>query len=107
MDHIPTEEQETVLVYEYETDTWSLYTCVRKHITRLMKVFSEEQFDKISRNEDGRIIAVQIDGVPEAHVLMRDVPKGRKMTEEQRLAQRERLRKARAAKTSQKTSDVE
>lgn len=88
----PKEEREAVCVYEEETDTWSLYTCVRRHITRLQKIFGEEGFDKIDRDENGRIIAVQIDGVDPSHVSFRQKSKRKELSEEEREALAERAR---------------
>lgn len=88
---IPQDEQETICNYDYLTDSWSIYTNVRKHITRLTKVIGEERFDKISRSSDGRITEVTIDGLDHANVLMRAKPKERKQTEAQKKAFMERM----------------
>src|SRR5699024_11073159 len=80
----PKEERETVCVYEEETDSWSLYTCVRRHIKRLQKIFGEEGDYKIDREGEGRIIAVQIDGVDPSQVSFRNKAKSKELTEEQR-----------------------
>lgn len=32
------EERETTAVYDYVTNTWSIYTCVPRHMTKLRKI---------------------------------------------------------------------
>ncbi|CAM4407879.1 hypothetical protein FHS16_001757 [Paenibacillus endophyticus] len=49
----PNEEKETTANYDYIDDTWNVYTCVPKHITKLNKI-STPYWTEI---EDGRIIA--------------------------------------------------
>lgn len=80
----PKEERETVCVYEEETDSWRLYTCVRRHITRFQKIIGEEVFDRIERDGEGRIIAVEIAGVDPSQVSFRNKSKTKDMSEERR-----------------------
>ena len=91
VESVPGNEQETICNYDYPTDSWSIYTNVRKHITRLTKVIGVERFDKISRNSEGRITEVTINGLDHANVLMRAKPVKREMTEEQKQAFVERM----------------
>ena len=91
VESVPGYEQETICNYDYLTDSWSIYTNVRKHITRLSKVIGEERFDKVSRNSEGRITEVTINGLDHANVLMRAKPAKREMTEAQKQAFVERM----------------
>lgn len=89
----PQYEQETICNYDYMEDSWSIYTNVRKHITRLSKVIGEERFDMISRSSDGRITEVHIDGLKHSQVSFRKESKP--MSEERKAQAAENLRKAR------------
>lgn len=87
------DERETVCIYEEATNTWSIDTSVRKHITKLLRIFSEDECSRIDRAEDGRIIGVLIEGAGHSQVGFRNKPKP--IPEEQRKAAAERLAKAR------------
>lgn len=93
---VPREEQETIANYEYETDTWNIYTCVQKHITKLFKIFDESDCSKIWRNEDGRILAIEIEGASHEQVSFRNKSKKKELTEEERKAIAERLQRNRS-----------
>src|SRR5699024_3945903 len=86
VENVPGNEQETICNYDYLTDSWSIYTNVRKHITRLTKVIGEKRFDKISRNSEGRITEVTINGLDHANVRMRAIPAKSEMSEAQKQA---------------------
>ena len=92
------EERETITNYDELTDSLSFYTNVRRHITKLVKIFGEDGFDKVGVDEEGRILEIHINNVDERHMLIRDIPKERKMSEEEKQAVAERLRKARESK---------
>lgn len=49
------EERETVCTYDNVTDLWTVYTCVQKHITKLMKIAEPVWIEK----EDDRISAAR------------------------------------------------
>jgi len=38
---IPNEEKETTCVYDFVEDSWTVYSCVPRHITKLRKVAGE------------------------------------------------------------------
>ena len=92
---VPGEEQETVCVYDYELDSWSLYTCVRKHITRLTKIFSEDEIDRVFKDDSGRIVAIQIDDVDPSQVSFRNKSKKKNLSDEEKREIAERMKKAR------------
>lgn len=94
----PKEERETITHYDELTDSLSFYTNVRRHITKLIKIFGEDGFDKVGVDEQGRILEIHINNVDERHMLIRDIPKGRKLTEEQRQEVAERFKRARENK---------
>lgn len=50
----PRDEQETSAVYDPVTDQWTVYSTLKRHITRLQKVGGEPVQKEV---EDGRIIA--------------------------------------------------
>lgn len=87
----PKEERETIAVYEEMTDTWSIYSNVRKHITKLTKIFGEDGFDKAGIDDDGRLMEVTKDDVDHGQVSFRN--KKKPMSEEQRAKAAERMRK--------------
>ena len=95
---IPLEERETLANYEEITDTWSIYSSVRKHITKLTKIFSEDDISKVTVNENGTITEIFIEGASFEQVSFRNKSKPRVMTDEQREEAAERLRKARLNK---------
>ncbi|AOH53334.1 hypothetical protein ABE28_003140 [Peribacillus muralis] len=86
------EEQETSLVFDNSTGEWTVYSTVPKHIRKLSKL--TELF--VLESEDDRPIAVR-GTLTEKQVSMKNIPKKREMTEEQRQQAAERLSKARNA----------
>jgi hypothetical protein len=78
------EEQETVLVFDYFTGEWNVYSTVPKHIRKLMSLGEM----KIIESEDDRPIAVQ-GKLPEKFVAMR---KPKVVSDEQRAAMSERMK---------------
>lgn len=92
------EERETIATYDDINDTWSIYTNVRKHITKLLKIFTEEECTSIGKDSNGRIVEISIDGATHSQVSFRNKPKP--MSEEQKAAMADRLQKARENKSS-------
>lgn len=86
------EEQETSLVFDYSTGEWTVYSTVPKHIRKLANLTELI----VIESEDDRPIAVR-GTLTEKQVSMKNVPKKREMTEEQRQLAAERLFKARNA----------
>ncbi|WLR44525.1 hypothetical protein LC087_19350 (plasmid) [Bacillus carboniphilus] len=78
-------EQETVLVYETETDQWTVYSTVPKHIRKLEKITDITITEYDERNNPaaakGTLTAKQV-----------SMKKERVMSEEQRQAAAERMR---------------
>ena len=85
------EEQETVLVYSQLERTWNVYSTTPKHIRRLMELADM----KVLERDGDRPIAVQ-GTLTEKHIAIRKLRE--EMTEEQKLAAAERMRKARESK---------
>lgn len=79
------EERETVLVFEEETGTWSVYSTVAKHIRKLSSLCDIE----ILESEDGRPISVK-GTLKEKQVSMKQI---RVMSDEQRKKAAERMSK--------------
>ena len=86
------DEQETSLVFDNSTGDWTVYSTVPKHIRKLSNL--TELF--VIESEDDRPIAVR-GTLTEKQVSMKNIPKKREMTEEQRQQAAERLSKARNA----------
>lgn len=86
------DEQETSLVFDNSTGDWTVYSTVPKHIRKLSNLTELI----VLENEDGRPIAVR-GTLGEKQVSMKNLPKKRVMTEEQRQLAAERLSKARNA----------
>ena len=84
------DEQETSLVFDNSTGDWTVYSTVPKHIRKLSNL--TELF--VIESEDDRPIAVR-GTLTEKQVSMKNIPKKREMTEEQRQQAAERLSKAR------------
>lgn len=58
------DEQETVILYDYLTDTWSIETNVQKHITILMKKYPNVEVMYV--NKQGNPSAVRVNGIKNA-----------------------------------------
>ena len=58
------DEMETVILYDYLTDTWSIETNVQKHITILMKRYSNVEVVYV--NKEGNPTSVRVTGVKNA-----------------------------------------
>jgi N-acyl-L-homoserine lactone synthetase len=63
------DEQETTCVYDKSTDQWTVYTCARNHIGRLLRRFGEPFWKETEPDKHGkhRIIAARWT-VPESAV---------------------------------------
>ena len=84
-------ERETAMHCDDETKTWSIYTMQQRVITKLKKAGLEPT----TIQEDG---GHWFKDIPFDQVSFRQKSKGRNMTDEQRQATAERLKKAREAK---------
>lgn len=94
------EEQETICNYDRHTNTWSVYTCVAKHITKLTKLYGDPDWFQYSEDGNERIIAAKWEGLKSSQVSFRKESK-RVMTDEQKENAAERLRLAREKKNEQ------
>ena len=84
-------ERETAIHCDDEFKTWSIYTLQQKVITKLKRAGIEPHMIK----EDG---SHWYKDIPFNQISFRSESKGRTLTEEQRKAAAERLKKAREAK---------
>ncbi|SDJ61308.1 hypothetical protein [Paenibacillus naphthalenovorans] len=49
----PNEEKETTCIYDYTSKEWIVYTCVPRHITKLMKSCGEPFWKEEEENSKG------------------------------------------------------
>ncbi|EOQ07801.1 hypothetical protein [Bacillus cereus] len=86
-----TKEQETVLTYDNETKEWSAYSCVPKHIRKLLEIAGEENVTVIESDNDDKPLAVKCT-LEEKQVSMRKL---RQYSEDQKRRMAERMRAVR------------
>ncbi|MED2615465.1 hypothetical protein COF41_25805 [Bacillus toyonensis] len=86
-----TKEQETVLTFDNETKEWSAYSCVPKHIRKLVEIVGEENVTVIESDSDGNSLAVKC-MLQEKNVSMKRL---RTYSEDQKREMAERMRAVR------------
>ncbi|PFD95715.1 hypothetical protein COE15_19570 [Bacillus cereus] len=86
-----TKEQETVLNFDNETKEWSAYSCVPKHIRKLVELVGEENVTVIESDDDGKPLAVKCT-LQEKNVSMKRL---RTYSEDQKREMAERMRAVR------------
>ncbi|MDN4525346.1 hypothetical protein [Fictibacillus fluitans] len=84
------EEQETTMVFDNSTGKWSVYSTVPKHIRKLSNLTEIS----VLETEEGRPLAIKCT-LSEKQVSMKQV---RVMSEEQKQAAADRMKKAREEK---------
>ncbi|HDR5276244.1 TPA: hypothetical protein QCS28_003479 [Bacillus thuringiensis] len=86
-------EQETVLTFDNETKEWSAYSCVPKHIRKLLEIVGEENVTVIEseNGNENKPLAVRCT-LEEKQVSMRKL---RKYSEDQKRKMAERMREVR------------
>ena len=89
-----TKEQETVLAYDNETKEWSAYSCVPKHIRKLVELVGEENVTVIESDNEGNSLAVKCT-LQEKQISMRKL---RQYSEDQKREMAERMRAVRENK---------
>lgn len=100
------DERETVLLYSEIDNAWTISTNVRKHISKLMK--RPETYTVIREEKDeetGRTIYIEVLVDDLANVTLSPFPYPkvkREMTEEEREAARERMRKLAAKRKTER-----
>lgn len=100
------DERETVLLYSEIDNAWTISTNVRKHITKLMK--RPETYKVIREEKDeetGRTIYIEVLVDDLANVTLSPFPRPkvkREMTEEERKAASERMRKLAAKRKTER-----
>lgn len=85
-----TKEQETVLTFDNETKEWNAYSCVPKHIRKLVALVGEENVTVIEKDGDA-ILAVKCT-LQEKQVSMKKI---RQYSEDQKREMAERMRAVR------------
>ena len=104
------DERETVLLYSEIDNSWTISTNVRKHITKLMK--RPETYKVIREEKDeetGRTIYIEVLVDDLANVTLSPFPYPkvkREMTEEEREAARERMRKLAAKRKTERETNT-
>lgn len=86
-----TKEQETVLTFDNETKEWSAYSCVPKHIRKLVEIVGEENVTVIECDNDSNPLAVKCT-LQEKNVSMKRL---RTYSEDQKREMAERMRAVR------------
>lgn len=100
------DERETVLLYSEIDNAWTISTNVRKHISKLMK--RPETYTVIREEKDeetGRTIYIEVLVDDLANVTLSPFPRPkvkREMTEEERKAASERMRKLAAKRKTER-----
>lgn len=89
-----TKEQETVLTFDNETKEWSAYSCVPKHIRKLVEIVGEENVTVIESDDEGKSLAVKCT-LQEKNVSMKRL---RTYSEDQKREMAERMRSVRENK---------
>lgn len=103
------DERETVLLYSEIDNAWTISTNVRKHITKLMK--RPETYKVIREEKDeetGRTIYIEVLVDDLANVTLSPFPYPkvkREMTEKEREAARERMRKLAAKRKTERKAN--
>lgn len=88
------EEQEICMTKLATENVWRVYTSDRRYVTKLSKIGAEPyKTEKIGDEEVGWFYEID-----EKQVLLRDIPKKRILTEEQKQQMAERLKVARENK---------
>ncbi|MEM5645589.1 hypothetical protein [Bacillus cereus group sp. BfR-BA-01422] len=85
-----TKEQETVLTFDNETKEWNAYSCVPKHIRKLVALVGEENVTVIEK--DGVAILAVKCTLQEKQVSMKKI---RQYSEDQKREMAERMRAVR------------
>ena len=58
------DEQETLIHYDYLTDTWNIETNVQKHISEIFKKYSDYNIEVTYVNEKGNPTSIRVKGLP-------------------------------------------
>ncbi|MCU4813981.1 hypothetical protein FC679_15125 [Bacillus cereus] len=87
-----TKEQETVLTYDNETKEWNAYSCVPKHIRKLVALVGEENVTVIESDDEDKPLAVKCT-LQEKNVSMKRL---RTYSENQKREMAERMRAVRS-----------
>lgn len=87
-----TKEQETVLTFDNETKEWNAYSCVPKHIRKLLERVGEENVTVIESDNDDKPLAVKCT-LEDKQVSMKKV---RQYSEDQKREMAERMKAVRA-----------
>ena len=58
------DEQETIILYDAFTDTWSIETNVQKHINEIFNKYSNYNIEVTYVNKHGNPTSVRVNGLP-------------------------------------------
>ncbi|MBY0088440.1 hypothetical protein [Brevibacillus brevis] len=87
------DEKETTCVYEYVTDTWTVYSCVPRHMTKLRKVAGEPYWKEEESTENGPPRTIAGKWKLKSNQIRFALGATRNMTDEQRQAASQRMKK--------------
>ena len=96
---VPSDEQETSIVFARNSDTMTIWTSDNKMVTKLRGLMTKSPEEYVLRSistYDGQPVAYEIEA-PAEFLSLRSVRVTRTMTEEQRIANSERMKAMRAA----------
>lgn len=57
------EEIETIVLYEYPTDSWTVESNVPRHMTRLFKVVDADKIEVLCTDKNGRPTQIRAKGL--------------------------------------------
>lgn len=57
------EEKETIINFDYLTDTWSVESNVAKHMTRLFKIVDADKIEVLCTDKNGRPTQIRVRGL--------------------------------------------
>lgn len=60
------DEQETVILYDHSTDTWSIETNVQRHIGEVFRKYNNYDIKIHYVNESGNPTAISVSGIKKA-----------------------------------------
>ncbi|WP_312118279.1 hypothetical protein [Brevibacillus reuszeri] len=86
------DEKETTCVYEYVTDTWTVYSCVPRHMTKLRKVAGEPFWKEELPVDNGLPRMIAGKWKLKSNQIRFALGSTRSMTDEQRQAASERMK---------------
>ncbi|MED1792829.1 hypothetical protein P4V54_09110 [Brevibacillus nitrificans] len=87
------DEKETTCVYNFAEDVWMVYSCVPRHMTKLRKVAGEPYWKEEAEVEAGAPRLIAGKWKLKSNQIRFALGTGRRMTDEQRQAASERMKR--------------